>query len=374
MSAVARTDTSVFGKWWWTIDRWTLGALFLLVLIGALLLLAASPSVAERIGLNAYHFVQRQFVVMPVALALMIVVSLMSPLQIRRLSVLGFAATIVLLAIVPLVGQEIKGATRWVSIGSFSLQPSEFAKPFFAVVTAWMFAEWRRDEAFPGHIIAIGLYLMTAALLLSQPDLGMTVVVSTIWFGQFFLAGLPMILVVGFIAAGVSGLIGAYFLFPHVASRVDRFLDPSAGDSYQVNQSLEAFMNGGLLGTGPGEGIVKAHLPDAHADFIFSVAGEEFGGIACLVIIALYCFVVLRGYARLLGEQSLFVVLAASGLLTQFGLQALIHMASAMHMMPAKGMTLPFISYGGSSLLALGLGMGMALALTRKRFGGEDLP
>lgn len=374
MSAIARTDTSVFGKWWWTVDRWTLGALFLLVLIGALLILAASPAVAERIGLDAYHFVQRQFVIMPVALAVMIGVSLLPPLQIRRLAVLGFVATLILLLLVPLMGSEIKGATRWISVAGFSMQPSEFAKPFFAVVTAWMFAEWRRDETFPGHVIAIGLYLMTAALLLSQPDLGMTVVVSAIWFGQFFLAGLPMVLVVGFIAASVLGLIGAYFLFPHVASRIDRFLDPSAGDSYQVDRSLEAFMNGGLIGTGPGEGTVKAYLPDAHADFIFAVAGEEFGGIACLVIIALYAFVVLRGYARLLGEQSLFVLLAGTGLLTQFALQALIHMASSVHLMPAKGMTLPFVSYGGSSLLALGLGMGMALALTRKRFGAEDLP
>ncbi|MEQ9333707.1 putative peptidoglycan glycosyltransferase FtsW [Thalassobaculum sp.] len=374
MSAIARTDTSVFGKWWWTVDRWTLGALFLLVLIGALLILAASPAVAERIGLDAYHFVQRQFLIMPVALSVMVGVSLLPPLQIRRMAVLGFVATVAMLLLVPLVGQEIKGASRWLSLGGFTIQPSEFAKPFFAVVTAWMFAEWRRDDAFPGHIIAIGLYLMTAALLLSQPDLGMTVVVSAIWFGQFFLAGLPMILVVGFIAVGVVGLIGAYFLFPHVSSRIDRFLDPSAGDSYQVDRSLEAFMNGGLIGTGPGEGTVKAYLPDAHADFIFAVAGEEFGGIACLVIIALYAFVVLRGYARLLGEQSLFVLLAATGLLTQFALQALIHMASSVHLMPAKGMTLPFVSYGGSSLLALGLGMGMALALTRKRFGGEDLP
>ena len=374
MSAIARTDTSVFGKWWWTVDRWTLGALFLLVLIGAMLILAASPPVAERIGLNAYHFVQRQFVFMPLALAVMIGVSLLTPLQIRRLSVFGFAVTLVLLIAVPLVGSEIKGATRWISIGGLSLQPSEFAKPFFAVVAAWMFAEWRRDESFPGHLIAIGLYLMTVALLLSQPDLGMTVVVSVIWFGQFFLAGLPMVLVVGFIAAGVLGLIGSYFLFPHVSSRIDRFLDPSAGDSYQVDRSLEAFMNGGLIGTGPGEGTVKAYLPDAHADFIFAVAGEEFGGLACLVIIALYAFVVLRGYARLLSEQSLFVLLAGTGLLTQFALQALVHMASAVHLMPAKGMTLPFVSYGGSSLVALAIGMGMAIALTRKRFGGEDLP
>ena len=255
------------------------------------------------------------------------------------------------------------------------MQPSEFAKPFFAVVSAWMFAEWRRDPGFPGQYIAIGLYLMVISLLLAQPDLGMTVVITAIWFGQFFLAGLPLWLVFGFGIAGVIGLGAAYMLLPHVTSRIDRFLDPASGDSYQVSRSLEAFVNGGLTGTGPGEGTVKAYLPDAHADFIFSVAGEEFGGLACLLIIALYGFIVLRGYARLLSERSLFVLLAATGLLTQFALQALIHMGSAVSIMPAKGMTLPFISYGGSSLVALGIAMGMALALTRRRTGsGEDLP
>lgn len=375
MSAIARTDRSIVGRWWWTVDRWTLGALALLVLIGAMLILAASPPVAERIGLDGYHFVRRQFLILPVALATMIAVSLLSPLQVRRLAVVGFLASLIMLAVVPLWGAEIKGATRWLSVAGFSLQPSEFAKPFFAVVSAWMFAEWRRDGEFPGHLVAVGLYLLLVLMLLAQPDLGMTVVVSAIWFGQFFLAGLPMVLVVASIGLGIGGLIGAYFLFPHVSSRIDRFLDPSSGDSYQVDRSLEAFMNGGLLGTGPGEGTVKAYLPDAHSDFIFSVAGEEFGGIASLVIIALYAFVVLRGYALLLSRDSLFVVLAAAGLLTQFALQALIHMASAVSLMPAKGMTLPFVSYGGSSLLALGIGMGMALALTRRNTGPEqDLP
>lgn len=375
MSTIARTDTSVLGRWWWTVDRWTLGALFLLVLVGALLVMAASPPVAERIDLDGLYFVRRQFMILPVALTAMIVVSMLSPLQVRRLACVGLAATVVLLAIVPLVGAEIKGAQRWIGVAGFTLQPSEFAKPFFAVVSAWMFAEWRRDPEFPGHLLAIGLYMMLAALLLAQPDLGMTVVISAIWFGQFFLAGLPLLLVFGLCGLGVAGLVSAYFLLPHVTSRIDRFLDPASGDSYQVDRSLEAFMNGGLLGTGPGEGTVKAYLPDAHADFIFSVAGEEFGGLACLVIIALYAFIVLRGYARLLSEQSLFVLLAATGLLTQFALQALIHMGSAVSLMPAKGMTLPFLSYGGSSLIALGIAMGMALALTRRRTGvGEDLP
>jgi len=375
MSAIARTDTSVIGRWWWTVDRWSLGALFLLSLIGAFLILAASPSVAERIGYDGLHFARRQFVFLPAAILVMIAFSMLTPVQIRRLACVGFAVTLLLLMLVPLVGDETKGAHRWIRFAGLSLQPSEFAKPFFAVVSAWMFALWRRDAEFPGQIIAIGLYLVVVALLLAQPDLGMTVVVSVIWFGQFFLAGLPLWLVFGIGGLGVGGLIGAYFLFPHVSSRIDRFLDPSSGDSYQVDRSLEAFMNGGLTGTGPGEGTVKEYLPDAHADFIFSVAGEEFGGLACLLIVSIYAFIVLRGYARLLSEKSLFVLLAATGLLTQFALQALIHMGSAVHLMPAKGMTLPFVSYGGSSLIALGIAMGMALALTRRRTAsGEDLP
>jgi cell division protein FtsW len=353
MSSIARTDTSVFGRWWWTVDRWTLGAVLLIVLIGALLILAASPAVAERIDLDSFYFVRRQFVILPLAVAVMVAVSMLSPLQIRRLAVVGLLGTIVLLALVPLVGTEIKGATRWISIAGFSLQPSEFAKPFMAVVTAWMFAEWRRTPTFPGHLIAIALYLLMV-------------------FGQFFLAGLPMALVGVLAGLGIAGAVGAYLMFPHVASRVERFLDPASGDTFQVDRSLDAFINGGLLGTGPGEGTVKATLPDAHADFIFSVAGEEFGGLACLLIITLYAFVVLRGYAKLLSETSLFILIAAAGLLTQIALQALIHMASAVSLMPAKGMTLPFISYGGSSLLALSFAMGMALALTRRRASDRE--
>lgn len=372
MSGFARTDTSVIGRWWWTIDRWSLAALFVIVAAGALLILAASPPVAERIGVDPYHFVKRQYIVIPVAIALMVSVSLASPLQIRRAATIGFIACLALLVVTLAVGVEIKGARRWLNIGSFSLQPSEFVKPFFAVTSAWMFAEWRRRENFPGHLVAIGLYLLTIGLLLLQPDLGQTVVVTAIWFAQFFLAGLPLIFVAALVGFGVFGLIGAYFVLPHVASRIDRFLDPATGDTYQVDRSLEAFMNGGLLGTGPGEGTVKMGLPDAHADFIFSVAGEEFGAIACLLLLGLFLFVILRGMTRLISEQNLFILLAGAGLLSQFGLQALIHMASSLQLMPAKGMTLPFVSYGGSSLLALAIGMGMALALTRRRIGYGD--
>ena len=372
MIALARTDTSLLGRWWWTVDRWLITCLLLIIAMGAILVLAASPSVAERIGLDAYHFVRRQFIILPLALTVMFAVSLLSPLQVRRLAAIGFLSCVVLLALTPLVGAEIKGARRWVSLAGMSLQVSEFVKPCLAVISAWMFAEWRRRPEFPGHAVAIALYTAVVGLLLLQPDFGQSVLITLVFIGQFFLAGLPVAWLVATGALGLTGLVGAYFLFPHVTSRVNRFLNPNSGDTYQVDRSLEAFINGGFLGTGPGEGEIKQLLPDAHADFIFSVAGEEFGAITCLLIIVLFGFVVLRGFSRLFADGSLFVLLAGAGLLMQFGLQALVHMASALQLAPAKGMTLPFISYGGSSLIALALAMGMALALTRRRVHEGD--
>ena len=372
MIALARTDTSLLGRWWWTVDRWLITCLLLIIAMGAILVLAASPSVAERIGLDAYHFVRRQFIILPLALTVMFAVSLLSPLQVRRLAAIGFLGCVVLLALTPLVGAEIKGARRWISLAGMSLQVSEFVKPCLAVISAWMFAEWRRRPEFPGHAVAIALYTAVVGLLLLQPDFGQSVLITLVFIGQFFLAGLPVAWLVATGALGLAGLVGAYFLFPHVTSRVNRFLDPTSGDTYQVDRSLEAFINGGFLGTGPGEGEIKQLLPDAHADFIFSVAGEEFGAITCLLIIVLFGFVVLRGFSRLFADGSLFVLLAGAGLLMQFGLQALVHMASALQLAPAKGMTLPFVSYGGSSLIALALAMGMSLALTRRRVHEGD--
>ena len=368
----ARTDQSAIAQWWWTVDRWTLAALFALIGFGSLLVMAASPAVAERIGADSLHFIKRYFAVLPLAIAILIAVSLQTPRTVRRIAVIGFVISMILLAFTFVGGVEIKGARRWIDLAGFSLQPSEFVKPTFAVVAAWMFAEQRLNERFPGNAISILLFVLVVGMLLKQPDLGMTGVVSAVWFTQFFLAGLRLYWVVAGIGVGAAGLTGAYFVFPHVASRIDRFLDPASGDSYQVTRSLEAFMNGGLWGKGPGEGTVKEFLPDAHADFVFAVAGEELGVIVCLLIVAIFAFIVLRGFSRLLQENNLFIVLAATGLFVQFGLQAVINMASTLHLMPTKGMTLPFISYGGSSLLALGLGMGMALALTRRRFGGVE--
>jgi cell division protein FtsW len=368
----ARIDQSPVARWWWTVDRWTLLALALLIGFGAVLTMAASPAVAERIGLDNMHFVRRQLALLPLAIGLMFVTSLQSPKTIRRMAVIGFLIAVALVALTFVIGIEIKGARRWINLPGLSLQPSEFVKPTFAVVTGWLLAEGKLREGFPGPLIAAFLYVILVGLLVKQPDLGMAVVISAVWFAQFFLAGLRLYWVVVGLAGGVVGLIGAYMLLPHVTSRIDRFLDPASGDSYQVDRSIEAFMSGGMWGRGPGEGTVKEFLPDAHADFVFAVAGEELGLVACIIIVLLFAFIVLRGFSRVFQENNLFVVISATGLFVQFGLQAIINMASSLHLMPTKGMTLPFLSYGGSSLLALGLGMGMALALTRRRFGGAD--
>ena len=373
MLTLGRTDTSVIGRWWWTVDRWTLAALVMLIGIGTILIMAASPAVAERIGADHLHFVRRQFVFLPPAMLVIFGISLLPPLWIRRVATLGFLVTLAMMAATLAIGQEIKGATRWLAFGGLSIQPSEFAKPTFAVAIAWMLAEHRLKIDFPGRLIALGCYCATAALLLLQPDVGMTLVISAIAFVEFFLAGLPVSWVLLSIVVGLAGLVGAYFTFNHVAARIDRFLDPSAGDGFQVTTALQAFHSGGLFGRGPGEGRVKEILPDAHTDFIMAVAGEEFGLILCLVVVGLFAFIVMRGFARTLATENLFVLLATSGLLTQFGLQAVINLASTLHLMPTKGMTLPFISYGGSSALALALGMGMVLALTRRRYGQEAL-
>ncbi len=373
MTTFARTDTSTFGRWWWTVDRWTLAALAGLIFLGVILVFAASPAVATRIGLDSFYLARHHLMMLPLAIVIVIAVSLMGPRGVRRLAAIGFLVGLLLTGATLFMGSEIKGATRWISIAGFSLQPSEFLKPCFAVVTAWMFAAQNGEERVPGDVISIALYALVAGLLLLQPDLGMTFVVTATWFVQFFLAGLPLLWVFALGIVGIAGLVGAYFTFDHVAERIDGFLDPASGDSYQIDRSLEAFVNGGLYGRGPGEGTVKLHLPDAHSDFIFAVAGEELGLLVCLLIVGLFAFVVLRGLSRLMRENSQFVQLGATGLLVTFGLQALINMASSLHLMPTKGMTLPFISYGGSSLLALSLGMGMLLALTRRRVGLGDL-
>ena len=369
----ARIDQSPVARWWWTVDRWSLGALALLIGFGTVMSMAASPAVAERLGYTPLHFAERHLVMVPLALAIMLGVSLLPPRMIRRVALIGFLVAIIGVAMTFAIGAEIKGARRWINLPGLSLQPSEFVKPTFTIVAAWLFAEQKQRPRFPGNAISIALFVALVLMLVKQPDLGMAVVVAVVWFAQFFMAGLRLYWVAIGTLAGLGGGVGAYFWLPHVTSRINRFLDPAAGDSYQVNRSIEAFANGGLWGRGPGEGTVKDVLPDAHADFVFAVAGEEFGLVVCVLIVAIFAFIVLRGFSRLLQEGNLFVLLSATGLLIQFGLQAVINMASSLHLIPTKGMTLPFLSYGGSSMLALALGMGMMLALTRRRLSGSEL-
>ena len=366
----SRADRSTIAQWWWTVDRWTLATIGALMFMGAILVLAASPAVATRIGLDSFHLVRQHYVMLPAALAIVVGISMLSPKQVRRLGVVLFVVFLGLTALTLVYGSEIKGATRWVSVGPLSLQPSEFLKPTFAIFAAWMFSLKLDGHGVPGSLISTVAYGIVVGILLQQPDLGMTAVVTATWFAQFFVAGLSFIWVILLGGLAVAGLFGAYFVFPHVHQRVDQFLK-GTGDSYQIDRALEAFQNGGLYGRGPGEGSVKLVLPDAHSDFIFAVAGEEFGLVVCLLLVACFAFIVLRAMSRMLSEHNMFVLLATTGLATGFGLQAVINMASSLHLMPTKGMTLPFISYGGSSIVAIALGVGMLLALTRKRFPGS---
>lgn len=368
-----RTDKSILGRWWWSVDGWALGALLLLSAIGIMLVSAASPAVAERLHLAPFYFVYRHIAFLVVSLLLMFGMSLLGRKLLWRAAVCTLGVTLLLMALTLVAGVEIKGATRWIHVLGFSLQPSEFAKPSFAVVSAWLIARHHYQPGFPGQQLSTALFGLALCLLLLQPDLGMSLVLSSIWAVQIFLAGLPMFWVVMLAALGAGGLFGAYMFFPHVASRIDRFLDPASGDNYQVQKSLDAFSNGGLFGTGPAHGQVKLNLPDAHADFIFAVCGEEMGMVAAVLLIMVFGFIVVRSILRVMNSDDLFIVLGAGGLLTQFALQSLIHMGSSLQLLPAKGMTLPFISYGGSSLLSLGVGMGMLLSLTRKRTQASPL-
>jgi cell division protein FtsW len=367
--AFSRADTSVLGIWWWTVDRWLLAAIILLMGIGALLVMSASPPVADRINVDSFHFVTRQFVFLGLAVGCMISISLLPVKWVRRLASFMFLGVIFLLIITPFIGSEIKGAVRWIHMAGITVQPSEFLKPAFAVVIAWMFAEGRLNPNFPGYIVSSLMLAVCIFLLMIQPDFGQTVVITSIWSVQIFLAGLPIVLVFCLGLGAVGLAVTAYLIMPHVQSRVDRFLDPASGDNYQIERSMEAFMSGGIMGRGPGEGWVKNSIPDAHSDFIFAVAGEEFGLLFCVLVVGVFTFIIMRGLSRLMGERNLFVVLAVTGILVQFGLQAVINMASTLQLVPPKGMTLPFVSYGGSATIGIAIGMGFVLALTRKRPG-----
>jgi cell division protein FtsW len=364
---ITRADRSVLSDWWFTVDRLMFFGLLLLMGAGLVLSLAASPPIAAKFNVEPFHFVRRHAALLFPCVAIMFAASTLTPKQIRRVSLGIFLAGIALMALILVIGPEVKGAKRWLQIGALSVQPSEFVKPAFVVLTAWLFNESQKRPDVPGIPIAVALFAIFATLLVLQPDFGQTLLVTLVWGALFFMAGINMVWVAALGAAAIAGLVAAYFLVPHVASRIDRFLDPASGDTYQTDRSIESFLHGGWFGRGPGEGTVKNVLPDSHTDFIFAVTAEEYGLIACLILLALFAFIVLRGLSKASQEPDGFIRHAVAGLVMLFGLQAFINMAVNVGLLPAKGMTLPFISYGGSSLLAMALTMGFALGLTRKR-------
>jgi cell division protein FtsW len=362
----SRLDRSPVAIWWWTVDRWFLAAFLSLMGLGIILSFAASPAVAERIGLGSFHFATRQIIFMIPALAAMISVSFLEAREVRRLALAMLCGSLVLMVAVLYVGVEVKGAHRWISFFGISIQPSEFMKPAFVIVCAWLFAEHARQPDIPGNLFAVILLGLVMALLVAQPDLGQTILVVGTWGVMFFMAGMPWLWIIVIGAIGAAGAISAYTIFPHVAGRIDRFLT-GEGDTFQVDMGREAVVQGGWFGVGPGEGTIKRVIPDSHADFVFAVAGEEFGIVLCFVILGIFAFIVLRGLNTALKEHDDFTRYAVAGLVVVFGFQSIINMGVNLQMMPAKGMTLPFISYGGSSLIAIAISMGMVLALTRKK-------
>ena len=363
---VSRADKSLLAEWWRTIDKLLLAALLFLALCGLLMSFAASPPVAERIGVDEFHFIKRHAIFFVPAVALMTGLSMLTPKQVRRAAFLMFGISILLLLATLFVGAEVKGSRRWLYLAGFTLQPSEFVKPAFVVITAWLFAENSRRPDIPGNLFSIILFGIVAALLVAQPDFGQTMLVALVWGALFFMAGMSWIWIGVFGVAGIAGLALAYVMFPHVAGRINRFISGD-GDNYQVDTGIEAIYNGGWLGQGPGEGTVKNILPDSHTDFSFAVAAEEFGIIACMLLVGIYAFIVLRGLSKSMNERDSYVRMAAAGLVLLFGFQSLINIGVNLRLLPAKGMTLPFISYGGSSMLAIAIGMGFMLALTRTR-------
>ena len=364
---VSRADRSRVADWWFTVDHVLLGAILAIVGAGLVLSLAASPAVAIKKGFLTFYFVERHVIFSAAGVAIMLVVSLFSPLAVRRFALALFIAAVAGMIAVHFIGPEIQGARRWLSLFGYSLQPSEFAKPAFVVLSAWLFAESHSSSEMPAIPFAIFLVLLMVGLLLAEPDVGQMLLIVMVWGALYYLSGQPLL---GALIVGVCGALGsvfAYVTFNHVRLRFDRFIARTPGDNSQVDRAIQSFSEGGFLGRGPGEGTIKTVLPDAHNDFIFAVVAEEYGVVACLALLGLFAFVVMRALRAAAREPDRATRLSIQGLALLFGLQALINMGVNVGLLPAKGITLPFISAGGSSMIAVSITLGMLLALTRHR-------
>lgn len=364
---INRTNKGLVAEWWWTVDRFSILLILVLMFTGIVLAFAASPAIATRYELEPYYFVTRQALYLIPAICLLIGASFLTPRYARRAALALFLGGLAMLIIVPFVGDEVKGARRWLSIAGQSIQPSEFIKPAFVILVAWFFADAAKRPGSFGNLIAIGLLGTLVLLLVAQPDIGQTMLISIVWCAIFFLAGMPWLWMLSLCGVGIFGLIAAYLTVSHVATRINGFLNPENSESYQIDKAIDSIVSGGWFGKGPGEGSVKKDIPDAHTDFIFAVAAEEYGVILCLLMVAVFAIIVVRSLMRAGQQSDLFERLAGSGLAILFGIQSCINLAVNLRLIPAKGMTLPFVSYGGSSILSLAIGMGLLLALTRQR-------
>jgi cell division protein FtsW len=364
---ISRSDRGALARWWFTIDKLLLSALLLLMAAGVIINLAASPPVADRLGLDPFYFVERQLAFLLPAAAVLILTSFLDERRARWLSLAVLCGGLLLMALAILVGPEVKGAHRWWNFGPLTVQPSEFVKPAFVVIAAWLLSEQAKRPEMPGLLLASLVFATIIAGLAAQPDFGQAALLAAVFALMLLTYGIPWVTALGLFALGLAGVFLAYRLLPHVASRIDRFFSPDKGDTFQIDTATKAFNNGGLFGTGPGGGEAKQTLPDAHSDFIFSVLGEEFGFVAGAAMLGLFLFIIMRVLFRALEERDGFNALALTGLISVFGLQAVINIAVNLSLMPAKGMTLPFISYGGSSLVSMAYGMGMVLVFGRWR-------
>ncbi len=362
-----RRYLNLFKKWWLDIDKINFFLIIGIMAFGLIMIASSSPAIAKRIEVDKFFFLKKQLIFAVVALVMLVAISFLDQEKIKLLALAGLAGSILLLLLVLVHGVEIKGAKRWVSVLGFTLQPSEFAKTFFVVVNAFLLQRFTAESWKIKYGSSAGLFLVIVCFLLLQPDLGMTLTFAVLWVVQLFVYGLPWALIIALgILAAVGGF-GAYLVFPHVEDRINKFLD-SGEKNYQVERSLDAFVNGSFFGTGPGNGVVKKFIPDAHTDFIFAVVGEEFGVLSCIILLVIFVYLITRIVKRALEEEDLFIYLSLCGLMMQFSIQVIVNIGVSMRLLPTKGMTLPFISYGGSSMIAMSICFGLILAFTKKKY------
>jgi cell division protein FtsW len=366
-SVFDRRHLNFFKKWWIDIDKINFLLALGIILFGLMMTTSSSPWIAKKINVEKFFFLKKQLTFAFIALILLIAISFLDQEKIKIFSLIGLLCAIILLVGVLLFGSSTKGAKRWISVAGLTLQPSEFAKTFFVIFNAYILQQFHAQKWTVKYGISAALYFIIVCLLILQPDFGMTLTFTVLWVVQLFVYGLPLPFMYGIAVIGVLGGIGAYIALPHVEDRINKFLD-SGEKNYQAERSIDAFVNGGFFGTGPGNGVVKKFIPDAHTDFIFAVVGEEYGIFSCAVIVIIFAYLITRIVKRALEEEDMFVYLALCGLMMQFTMQVIVNIGVSLKLLPTKGMTLPFISYGGSSMIAMSICFGLILAFTKRKY------